>query len=81
MKKGLSYFLLIILCSTGSFSFAQVAGQEPKRKYDQGDKFIEVLNLIRTYYTDTVNEEPYKLALRNRSLKSCGTEAGGNIFS
>jgi len=57
MKKGFSYFLLIILCSTGSFSFAQVAGQEPKRKYDQGDKFIEVLNLIRTYYTDTVNEE------------------------
>jgi carboxyl-terminal processing protease len=37
-----------------------VSAQQPngeKRKIDQAEKFTEVLNLIRNYYTDTVNEE------------------------
>ncbi len=56
MKNGFKYLLLTILCCTLNASFAQII-PEPKRHYDQADKFIEVLNLIRTYYTDTVNEE------------------------
>ncbi|MCW5908656.1 MAG: S41 family peptidase [Chitinophagales bacterium] len=36
---------------------AQATLQEPKKKYDQVEKFNEVFTLIRNYYTDTVNEE------------------------
>ena len=56
MKNGFKYLLLALLCCTLNASFAQLI-PEPKRHYDQADKFTEVLNLIRTYYTDTVNEE------------------------
>ncbi len=61
MKNGIRYLLLLILCCSFSSTFAQVngngTGPEPKRRFDQADKFVEVLNLIRTYYTDTVDEE------------------------
>lgn len=51
MKKLSVCFLLV--CAV-QFSFSQ---PNDKRKYDQADKFTEVLNLIRSYYTDTVNDE------------------------
>ena len=57
MKSTYKYFFLAILCCSLNFSFAQTTGQETKHRYDQADKFTEVLNLIRTYYTDTVDEE------------------------
>jgi len=53
--KGLRYFLLIIFFASLSNVFAQPG--ETKHRYDQADKFVEVMNLVRTYYTDTVNEE------------------------
>ncbi len=46
-------FLFLLMFS---YTFSQNA-EQPKRKIDQGEKFVEVLNLIRSYYTDTVNEE------------------------
>ncbi len=55
MKK---YSLLVFaFCSIimGTVSAQQPNGE--KRKIDQAEKFTEVLNLIRNYYTDTVNEE------------------------
>lgn len=57
MKKGFRYFLLAILSCSFSLTFAQLNNaNEPKRHYDQADKFVEVLNLVRSYYTDTVDE-------------------------
>lgn len=41
-------FLGLILCF--NFSFSQ-------RKYDQADKYAEVLGLLNNYYTDSVNDE------------------------
>ncbi len=58
MQKATKYLLFSLLSCLSAVSFAQVTLQtEPKRKYDQAEKFTEVLNLVRTYYTDTVNEE------------------------
>ncbi|HLP49587.1 MAG TPA: S41 family peptidase [Chitinophagales bacterium] len=54
----MKHWLLIVLCFCMGITMAQIPTPEAKRKYDQADKFIEVINLIRTYYTDTVNEEP-----------------------
>jgi len=51
MKTGMKEFSVLVLLSlTVTFSFGQ-------RKYDQADKFSEVLNLLNNYYTDTVNQE------------------------
>lgn len=55
MKKPVKYLLLFALCNTMLISTAQ--NGEVKHRYDQVDKFVEVMNLVRTYYTDTVNEE------------------------
>ncbi|MFN8286225.1 MAG: S41 family peptidase [Chitinophagales bacterium] len=53
MKRNL--FLFVAACL---FSLTAVAQQTTeKKKYEQSDKFGEVLNLIRNYYTDTANEE------------------------
>ncbi len=53
MKKNL--FLIAVACL---FTLTAVAQQgTEKKKYEQSDKFGEVLNLIRNYYTDTANEE------------------------
>lgn len=50
-----AFLAMMMLCFTVQ---AQVGtGSEPKRKYDPADKFSEVINLIRNYYTDTVNDE------------------------
>ncbi len=57
MQKPHKYLLVVLLCCLGTVSFAQITLQETKHKYDQADKFTEVLSLIRNYYTDTVNEE------------------------
>ena len=57
MKINLKFLLFTFLTCSLNFAFAQTAIPEPKKKLDQGEKFIEVLNLIRNYYTDTVNEE------------------------
>lgn len=53
MKKHL--FLIAAACLFTLTAMAQ-QGTE-KKKYEQSDKFGEVLNLIRNYYTDTANEE------------------------
>src|SRR5690554_4061492 len=57
MKSAFKKFLIAALCCSFGVSFSQNALQNEKRKYDQGEKFMEVLNLARNYYTDTVNEE------------------------
>ncbi len=57
MLKGLKYWLLATLGVAFGVSMAQVPTPEVKRRYDQADKFVEVMNLVRTYYTDTVDEE------------------------
>ena len=56
MKTTLRILFLTVLLAVFGSSFAQPA-QETKRKVDQTDKFTELINLIRTYYTDTVNDE------------------------
>ena len=56
MKSFLKYFFLFISCNAVLSGFAQT-GSEAKRKYDQADKFVEVMNLVRSYYTDTVDDE------------------------
>ncbi|MES2622624.1 MAG: S41 family peptidase, partial [Bacteroidota bacterium] len=56
MKIKLKFFLLTILTFSIGTSFSQALPAE-KRKLDQAEKFMEVLNLIRNYYSDTVNEE------------------------
>ena len=56
MKSLLKYFFLFISCNAVLSGFAQT-GSEAKRKYDQADKFVEVMNLVRSYYTDTVDDE------------------------
>lgn len=53
VSRIFSFALLLCICNS---SFAQV-NAEGKRKVDQTDKFNELINLIRTYYTDTVNDE------------------------
>jgi carboxyl-terminal processing protease len=57
MKNGVKFLLLHILLSTSLFSFSQSGVLEAKKKVDQVEKFNEVMRLIRSYYTDTVNEE------------------------
>lgn len=56
MKTSLRILFLTVLLAVFGSSFAQPA-LETKRKVDQTDKFTELINLIRTYYTDTVNDE------------------------
>ncbi len=56
MKTTLRILFLAVLLAVFGNSFAQPA-LETKRKVDQTDKFTELINLIRTYYTDTVNDE------------------------
>lgn len=56
MKTTLRILFLTVLLAVFGNSFAQPT-QETKRKVDQTDKFTELINLIRTYYTDTVNDE------------------------
>ncbi|MCX6199967.1 MAG: S41 family peptidase [Bacteroidetes bacterium] len=56
MKTTLRILFLTVLLAVFGNSFAQSV-QETKRKVDQTDKFTELINLIRTYYTDTVNDE------------------------
>lgn len=51
MKKT----FVLLLCLT-AFVWLNAQNNEPKKKPDQTEKFIEVMNLIRNYYTDTVNE-------------------------
>ena len=53
MKTGIRIFLAILLTATINVSFAQ----DGKRKYDEAEKFTEIMNLVRNYYTDTVNDE------------------------
>lgn len=55
MKQLLKYLLLVALCN--NMLIAKAQNNEVKHRYDQVDKFVEVMNLVRTYYTDTVNEE------------------------
>lgn len=57
MKYGIKYFLFTLLLLSAHLSFSQIANGEVKKKYDQTDKFAEMINLVRNYYTDTVNEE------------------------
>jgi len=52
--------IIVILISSfiAQNTFAQVTSPlETKRKDDAVDKYMELMNLIRNYYTDTVNEE------------------------
>lgn len=56
MKTNLRILFLAVLLAAFGNSFAQPT-LETKRKVDQTDKFTELINLIRTYYTDTVNDE------------------------
>jgi len=56
MRRILLLSTLALLLSSIT-AFAQTQGAVERRKIDQAEKFTEVLNLIRNYYTDTVNEE------------------------
>lgn len=49
-------FILLVLLSFTSGA-QTINGSEPKRKYDIADKFVEVINLARSYYTDTIEDE------------------------
>jgi carboxyl-terminal processing protease len=50
--------VLVLITVFNMPASAQISnGLDSKRKYDQADKFAEVINLIRNYYTDTVNDE------------------------
>ncbi|MCS6934034.1 MAG: S41 family peptidase [Chitinophagales bacterium] len=51
--KPVSAVILFFVCT---MIFAQ-NGDAIKRKYTPADKFVEVINLINNYYTDTVNDE------------------------
>ncbi len=57
MKYGIKYFVFIGLFLSAQLSFSQIGNGDVKKKYDQTDKFAEMINLVRNYYTDTVNEE------------------------
>lgn len=48
--------ILALLIVTTLTAVAQ-NGDNGKRKFNQADKFVEVLTLINSYYTDTVNDE------------------------
>ncbi len=50
MIKGIKVFTTVLLafCFTASFS---------QKRYEQTDKYTEVINLLNNYYTDTVNDE------------------------
>lgn len=52
MRNLFLAFLMITTISTFSQN-----GDNGKRKFNQADKFVEVLTLINSYYTDTVNDE------------------------
>lgn len=56
MSKVHSVIIFFLTLFTFS-ALAQPGITEPKKKFDQVEKFNEVMTLIRTYYTDTVNEE------------------------
>ncbi|MDB5283471.1 MAG: C-terminal processing peptidase-3, partial [Bacteroidota bacterium] len=53
MKTGIKIFLALLFSAYINGSFAQ----DGKRKYDEAEKFSEIMNLVRNYYTDTVNDE------------------------
>lgn len=58
MQKPYKCLLFALLSCFSTPMFAQIVQPtETRHKYDQAEKFSEVLNLVRTYYTDTVNEE------------------------
>src|SRR5688572_28563665 len=59
MKKSLVRFTILMVLGLSSLAgFAQPNGLEKeKKKYDPVDKLTEIFSLVRTYYTDTVNEE------------------------
>lgn len=52
MKTTIKFFLVLLLTGLLNTTFAQ-----PAKKYDQAEKFSEIMNLVRNYYTDTVNED------------------------
>lgn len=56
MRKTVLFILMVLL---GAYGVNAQNGtlQEPKRKVDQIEKLNEIFNIIRNYYTDTVNEE------------------------
>jgi carboxyl-terminal processing protease len=55
MKKGFKFVLVVLMTSWFGVSYSQ-PGTDLKKK-DQAEKFTEIMNLVRNYYTDTVNEE------------------------
>ena len=57
MKLTLKICFVLVFFSSFKISFSQTTNLGDAKKIDQGEKYIEVLNLIRNYYTDTVNEE------------------------
>lgn len=57
MNKLHKVIIFLALAIYSVSATAQITPAEPKRKVDQVEKFNEVMGLIRTYYTDTVNEE------------------------
>ncbi len=55
MKKILKYSFVIVLLSSIHISYAQVS--ETKKTHNEADKLPEIMNLVKNYYADTVNEE------------------------
>ena len=57
LYKVIPFLAVILLSYTAQAQLTTAAPGETKKKYDQVEKFNELMNLIRNYYTDTVNEE------------------------
>src|SRR5579862_2878545 len=53
MRKNIKSCLLLAFLCLNYALFSQVGSH----KYDAGDKYSEVMSLLRNYYTDTVNED------------------------
>lgn len=49
--------VLLALFLAFNIAYAQTPNGEPKKRYDQTEKFAEIMGIVRNYYTDTVDEE------------------------
>lgn len=56
MKIKLKLFIILLLTACLNFTYAQ-ATQDAGKKAQPEEKFVELMGLVRGYYTDTVNEE------------------------